>query len=58
MAAKWDVDQKLMIPCKVVSVTTDGTGTTYQVKLVAQDKNVNLYFEENELEEVTETPGP
>ena len=58
MAAKWDVDQKLMIPCKVVSVTTDDTGTTYQVKFVAQDKSINFYFEENELEEVNETPGP
>ncbi len=58
MAAKWDVDQKLMIPCKVVSVTTDGVGTTYQVKLVAQDKAVELYFEEDELQEVSGTPEP
>lgn len=58
MAAKWDVDQKLYIPCKVVSVTTDDAGTTYQVKVVAQDKAINLYFEENELQEITGTPEP
>ena len=58
MAAKWDVDKELMIPCKVVSVTTDDTGTIYQVKFVAQGKKAVAYFEEAELEEKTETPGP
>lgn len=53
MAAKWDIDDVLYVPVKVQSVTTDDTGTVYQVKMVAQDKAVTQYFKEDELEEIT-----
>lgn len=53
MAAKWDIDQQLYIPAKVVEVVVDETGVTYQVKVNAKDKMTNLYFEEDELVEDT-----
>ena len=49
MAAKWDVDAMLYVPVKVVSVTSDETGTIYQVKAVSQDKVVTQFFKEDEL---------
>lgn len=52
MAAKYDVDDVVIIKGKVVSSTTDETGTVYQVKFSSQDKMVTQFFEENELEPV------
>lgn len=53
MAAKYDVDDKVNIEGKVVTVTSDETGTVYQVKVIAQDKAVTLYFKEDEISEGT-----
>lgn len=49
MAAKWDVDQTLYVPAKVLSVTTDDTGTIYQVKMISRDTSITQYFKEDEL---------
>ena len=49
MAAKWDIDQTLYVPVKVTSVTTDDTGTIYQVKMIAKDTAVSQFFKEDEL---------
>ena len=49
MAAKWDVDTMLYVPAKVVSVTSDETGTIYQVKTVSQDKIITQFYKEDEL---------
>ena len=53
MAAKFEIDEKVSIVGKVVSSTTDETGTIYQVKFSSQDKQVTQYFEEDELVEIT-----
>ena len=49
MAAKYDVDAKVTIEGKVMTVTSDETGTIYQVKIIANDKATTLYFKEDEL---------
>lgn len=49
MAAKYEVDEEVQLKGKVVSVTSDETGTVYQVKLIANDKAVTQYFKEDEL---------
>lgn len=49
MGAKYDIDEVVDIKGKVVSVTTDETGTIYQIKLVANDKAVIQYFKEDEI---------
>ncbi len=53
MAAKYDVDSKVVVEGKVVSVTSDETGTIYQVKVIANDKPVMMYFKEDEVSEGT-----
>lgn len=53
MGAKWDIDEVLMVPAKVTQVTTDDTGTVYQVKVISNDKAVSMFFKEDELEEPT-----
>lgn len=53
MAAKYDVDSKVNIEGKVVSVTSDETGTIYQVKVIANDKATTLFFKEDEISEGT-----
>lgn len=53
MAAKYDVDSKVSIEGKVVSVTSDETGTIYQVKVIANDKATTLFFKEDEISEGT-----
>ena len=49
MGAQYDVDEIVNVKGKVVSVTTDETGTIYQVKIVANDKAVIQYFKEDEI---------
>lgn len=49
MAAKYDVDDKVNIQGKVVEVVSNENGTTYQVKVKANNKSTTLYFEEDEL---------
>lgn len=49
MAAKYDVDTDVVIKGKVVTVTSDETGTVYQVKVIANDKATTLYFKEDEI---------
>lgn len=52
MGAKYDVDDKVSIEGKVSVVTSDETGTIYQVKVIANDKATTLFFKEDELQEV------
>ena len=47
MGAKYDVDEMVNVTGKIVSSTTDETGTTYQVKTIANDKATTLYFKED-----------
>lgn len=54
MAAKYDIDTYVYIKAKVISSTTDETGTVYQVKYSSQDKSTTQFFEEDELTEITE----
>ena len=49
MGARYDVDQRLYVPVKVVAATTDETGTVYQVKMVSKEQVITQYFEEDEL---------
>jgi hypothetical protein len=49
MGAKYDVDDKVTIEGKVTVVTSDETGTVYQVKVVANDKATTLYLKEDEI---------
>jgi hypothetical protein len=51
MGAKFDVDETVTIAGKIQMVTTDETGTTYQVRVVANDKATTLFFKEDELSE-------
>jgi len=51
MGAKYDVDQQLFVPVKVVSSTTDETGTVYQVKMISKEQVVTQFFEEDELKD-------
>ena len=53
MGAKYDVDSKVNIEGRVVSSTTDETGTVYQIKVVANDKPVTMYFKEDEITDGT-----
>ncbi len=53
MGAKYDVDEIVKITGKVTVVTSDETGTVYQVKVIANDKPATLFFKEDELEEGT-----
>lgn len=53
MGAKYDIDETVSITGKVQMVTTDETGTTYQVKVIANDKATTLFFKEDEIEEGT-----
>jgi hypothetical protein len=53
MGAKFEVDETVNISAKVVSSTTDETGTVYQVKMIANDKATTLYFKEDEISEGT-----
>lgn len=52
MAAKYNVDDKVNIEGRVSVVTSDETGTIYQVKVIANDKATTLFFKEDELQEV------
>lgn len=49
MGAKYDVDETVSISGKIQMVTTDETGTTYQVRIVANDKATTLFFKEDEI---------
>ena len=51
MAAKFNVDDKVIIEGKVSVVTSDETGTIYQVKVIANDKATTLFFKEDEISE-------
>ena len=51
MGAKYEVDQTVNVSAKIVSSTTDETGTVYQVKMIANDKATTLYFKEDEISE-------
>lgn len=53
MGAKYDVDEVVKLSAKVISSTTDETGTIYQVKVIANDKATTLYLKEDEIEEGT-----
>lgn len=53
MGAKYDVDQVVNVSGKVISATTDETGTIYQVKVIAQDKATTLFFKEDEISDGT-----
>ena len=50
--AKYDIDEIVTIKGKVSVVTSDETGTIYQVKVIANDKATTLFFKEDEIEEV------
>lgn len=50
MGAKYDIDEVVAISGKIMSATTDETGTVYQVKVIANDKATTLYFKEDEIE--------
>lgn len=50
MAAKYEVDEKVMIEGRVLSVTSDETGTIYQIKVIANDKAATLYMKEDEID--------
>ena len=52
MGAKYDVDSQVSINGKVSVVTSDETGTIYQVRIIANDKATTLYFKEDELNAV------
>lgn len=49
MGAKYDVEDKVLIEGKVTVVTSDETGTVYQVKVIANDKATTLFFKEDEI---------
>ena len=53
MGAKYEVDQTVSISGRVISSTTDETGTVYQVKVIANDKATTLYFKEDEISDGT-----
>ena len=53
MGAKYEVDQTVKVLGKVVSATTDETGTVYQVKVIANDKATTLYLKEDEISDGT-----
>lgn len=53
MGAKYDVDEVVLLNGKILSSTTDETGTIYQVKIIANDKATTLYLKEDEIEEGT-----
>lgn len=53
MGAKYDVDETVTISGRIVSSTSDETGTVYQVKVIANDKATTLYFKEDEISEET-----
>ena len=53
MGAKYDVDEVVKITGKVTVVTSDETGTVYQVKIIANDKPTTLFFKEDEISEGT-----
>lgn len=53
MGAKYDVDDRVQIEGKVTVVTSDETGTIYQVKVIANDKPVTMYFKEDEISDGT-----
>ena len=57
MAAKYEIDEKLFVPAKVVQINTDETGTVYQVKMIAQEKVITQFFEEDELIEIVDKPA-
>lgn len=50
MAAKYEIDEKVTIEGRIVSATSDETGTVYQVKVIANDKATTLYMKEDEIE--------
>lgn len=58
MGAKFDVDSDVLIKGRVVSVTTDETGTVYQVKFRAQNKMVTTFLEEEDVLPVDPEPTP
>lgn len=49
MGAKYDTDEKVNIEGRIISSTTDETGTIYQVKVIANDKATTLYLKEDEI---------
>ena len=53
MGAKYEVDQNVSISGRVISSTTDETGTVYQVKVITNDKATTLYFKEDEISDGT-----
>lgn len=50
MGAKYDIDETVTVTGKVTQVTTDETGTVYQVKIIANDKAITQYFKEDEID--------
>ena len=53
MAAKYEIDEKVTIEARIVSSTSDETGTVYQVKMVSQGKTVTQFFKEDEIGSAT-----
>ena len=51
MGAKYEVDERVMVEGRIVSATSDETGTTYQVKVIANDKATTLFLKEDEISE-------
>lgn len=49
MSAKYDIDDKVTINGKIIEAVTNDTGTTYQVKITANNKSTIMWFEEDEL---------
>lgn len=53
MAAKYEIDEKVSIEARVVSSTSDETGTIYQLKMLSQGKTITQFFREDEIESST-----
>lgn len=49
MGPKYDTDEKVTIEGRVLSSTTDETGTIYQIKVIANDKATTLFLKEDEI---------
>lgn len=58
MGAKYEIDDTVYMKGRIVSSTSDETGTIYQVKFRSQDKMVMNFFEEKELDAAIPEPEP
>ena len=49
MAARYDIDEKVLISGRVTEIVTDEKGTVYKVKFVANNEMKEIWFEEDDI---------